>query len=747
MTDRIFEIEDGMPLAIWQNKYSRWLPSQRRYQTWAERVEEVVEGNFSLLEKRNMGFALNYEDITRTLELSKAGVMAYSGRHLQHGDEDQKNKWGEYWTNCSTAAFSFIKFFLLLKGSGVGRCYDSDICLVNWDFMPNTRFVLDSTHADYESWIESTKDANHKYPQTTKDVRWFQVEDSAEGWVKVVEILETASYQEKHKDKLFIFNFSKVRKRGAAIRGQQGRPASGPVPFIKALMEIASIKGASLAPWKQALFIDHYLASCVVIGGVRRSSRIAIKHWKDDGVMEFIDIKRGNFLWSANNSIAVDEEFWEQAKTPGRSTKARIIFEAACKSAYYDKTGEPAFINVDKLSWIQPEPGEINENNFLGSVVSKGLDIHPKTTAMIASCLRIILEAKDYSIVNPCSEISLSVLGGYCVVGDICLANVETLDEAIDSARLMTHALIRTNLMDFLYQGEVDRTNRIGVSIMGVHEFAYQHFGCVWGDLVGELTKGSPGQRFWDFIDQLGREAEVAAVEYSNRIGVNVPHTVLCTKPGGTVPKVTNLASEGINLPPYDFYLRWVQYHEHDKQLPGLIKSGYPTKDISSQYREHIAVGFPTITRAGRLMGSDVVTPKDATIAEQFVWLQRLELYWLGGDNKNNQLSYTMKYDSDKVSYSEYEDLIFKYMSSIKCCAMMPQINKSAYVYVPEERVTEEEYWDHMERIKRKETESYSEESIMCEGGACGIDGDYLEKRISEETLPSVKTLSLISSS
>jgi hypothetical protein len=78
---------------------------------------------------------------------------------------------------------------------------------------------------------------------------------------------------------------------------------------------------------------------------------------------------------------------------------------------------------------------------------------------------------------------------------------------------------------------------------------------------------------------------------------------------------------------------------------------------------------------------------------------------------------------------------------------MMPQINKSAYVYVPEERVTEEEYWDHMERIKRKETESYSEESIMCEGGACGIDGDYLEKRISEETLPSVKTLSLISSS
>ena len=158
--------------------------------------------------------------------------------------------------------------------------------------------------------------------------------------------LETAAFHRNNKDTVFIFDFSQVRPAGAPIKRQQNRPASGPVPLIRALQDVARIKGTRMKPWKQALFIDHYMASCVVAGGVRRSARMATKYWKDKDCIEFIDIKRDGFLYTANNSITVDAEFWEQARSP-RPSQARRVFEAAIGAAYFDNTGEPGFINVD----------------------------------------------------------------------------------------------------------------------------------------------------------------------------------------------------------------------------------------------------------------------------------------------------------------------------------------------------------------------------------------------------------------
>ena len=53
-----------------------------------------------------------------------------SGRHLQHGDTNQSERNMEVFTNCATAPASFILFYLLLNGSGVGRTYDNDMMIV-----------------------------------------------------------------------------------------------------------------------------------------------------------------------------------------------------------------------------------------------------------------------------------------------------------------------------------------------------------------------------------------------------------------------------------------------------------------------------------------------------------------------------------------------------------------------------------------------------------------------------------------
>lgn len=110
-----FVVPEGMPRAVFEAKYSRKKPDGS-FQTWAERTTEVVKGNCAL-------HPTGADDYERLLALTKKGVIAWAGRHLQQGDLDQTNKQMEIFTNCSTAMASFIKFWLLMKGSGVGRCF------------------------------------------------------------------------------------------------------------------------------------------------------------------------------------------------------------------------------------------------------------------------------------------------------------------------------------------------------------------------------------------------------------------------------------------------------------------------------------------------------------------------------------------------------------------------------------------------------------------------------------------------
>ena len=95
-------------------------------ETWGDVADRVAMGNVALVEPFNL---------MEAAELRQAiadGVVLMSGRHLQHGDKTQPGRNLEVFTNCSTAAFSYSLFYLLLNGSGVGRSYDDDLMIVDW---------------------------------------------------------------------------------------------------------------------------------------------------------------------------------------------------------------------------------------------------------------------------------------------------------------------------------------------------------------------------------------------------------------------------------------------------------------------------------------------------------------------------------------------------------------------------------------------------------------------------------------
>lgn len=714
------KLDGGMGEAVARRTYLRRVTDaetgRERWERWDEVAERVARGNTLLIPSGQKKHRQTEFEIMRK-HISN-GSMLMSGRHLQHGDETQPGRNMEVFTNCSTAAASYILFYLLMNGSGVGRAYDDDMCLVDWDNMPNVRCVLSAEHPDFEWGVdESRRDAEHKYG-TENGIQWFMVPDSREGWAQAVELIEVMAYEKKWKNEMLVLDFSEVRAKGQPIRGMQNRPSSGPKPLMNAIKRLATIKGAHMSPWRQAMFVDHYLAECVLVGGARRSARIATKVWTDPEVIDFVNIKRGGFLWSANNSVAVDEKFWKQ-----RSAHARKVLDAILDASYHDGTGEPGFINQHRL--VQNDDGY---DGYQDGKFAEGLKYKPyaRTEKLLAHVARNA-EAKIYQqIPNPCGEISLNMLGGYCVIGDVVPYFCPTIDDAEEAFRAMARALIRVNGMDCLYNREVKRTNRIGVGMTGIHEFAWNMFGYSFYDLIDEQKS----QDFWNTLARFKRAVVEEAAAYSKKLGVTVPHTNTTIKPSGTISKLFAL-TEGAHLPSMREYIRWVQYRSDDPQVKKYKDKGYPVKELRS-YEGSTAVGFPTqplICRIG--MNGELVTAAEASPEDQYKWLMLLEKYWIVGvdeqgnplEDTGNQVSYTLKYDPDKVKYEQFAEMVKQYQSQVKCCSVMPQQDATAYEYQPEQPVTISEFMRVLDEIEKDEDllEDIDYEQLKCSTGACPI--------------------------
>jgi len=717
------KLDQGMGKAVARRTYLRRVTDEKtkreRWEKWPEIADRVARGNTALVKNfKGIGKKHQEEEYQLLKKHISNASMLMSGRHLQHGDETQPDRNMEVFTNCSTSSSSFVLFYLLMNGSGVGRAYDDDMCLVNWDNMPNVRCVIDADHADFAWGIdESLRDAKHKYGDDD-GIHWFEVPDSREGWGQAVEMVETMAFEKKYKDDMLILDFTKVRPKGSPIKGMHARPSSGPKPLMNAISKLATVKGAGMSPWKQSMFVDHYLAECVLVGGARRSARIATKSWSDSEIFDFIAIKRGGFLWSANNSVAVDDKFWKQ-----RSNHSKKVLEAIMSSSYKDGTGEPGFINQHRL--VQNDDGYegYQDGKYAESAKYKPM----KRSEKMLSKLARNAGAKVYSqIPNPCGEISLNMLGGYCVIGDVVPYYCPTLDDAEDAFRAMARALIRVNSMDCLYSREVKRTNRIGVGMTGIHEFAWNMFGFSFRDVIDE----EKAQDFWQTLARFKRAVVEEAESYSKKLGVNVPHTNTTIKPSGTISKLFAL-TEGAHLPSMREYIRWVQYRSDDPMVKKYKDKGYPVKVLKS-YQGSTAIGFPTqplICRIG--MNGQLVTAAEATPEEQYKWLMLLEKYWIVGidtdgnplEDTGNQVSYTLKYDPEKVSYENFKKMVHEYQGEIKCCSVMPQQDATAYEYQPEQPVTTSEFMRVLDEIEKDETimEDIDFEHLKCESGACPI--------------------------
>lgn len=269
--------------------------------------------------------------------------------------------------------------------------------------------------------------------------------------------------------------------------------------------------------------------------------------------------------------------------------------------------------------------------------------------------------------------------------------------------------------MPSVYQAEVQRTNRIGVGLTGIHEYAYARFGYSFGDLLDE----EKSQDFWQTLARFSQAVRDEAETYSESIGVACPHTFTAVKPAGTTSKIFGL-TEGVHLPAMGCYMRWVQFANSDPKLQQYKDDGYPVRKLKT-YKGTSIVGFPTKPTICDIMPEDkIVYAGDATPREQYQWLRLLEKYWIG--DSGNQISYTLKYKPEDVPYEAFKQYLREGQPKIKCCSVMPQEEMVSYEYSPEEPITLEEYDEWMSQINSKEDEDVSREHLECGTGGCPID-------------------------
>jgi adenosylcobalamin-dependent ribonucleoside-triphosphate reductase len=709
-------------------------------------ADRVAAGNMALL-----GEAADPVEQARLRNAIATGALITSGRHLQHGDAAQPGRNMEVFTNCATAAASFVLFYLLLNGSGVGRAYDDALMATDWGQAPRLRLRLDSGHPD----APTTRAARHRFgtefallpwgtteeaysdAQDAEVAAWIArefeigtapeegahvIEDSREGWAKAVELVESRAFAGAAGETLLL-DFSAIRPCGAAIAGMQGRPASGPLSLMRAFANlrhhvIEPARAGTLPRWEQALLADHHLSVEVQVGGARRAARMATKSWRDPGILRFIRAKAEGGLWTANNSVMVDAAFWAGVRAArGGSTApgdlhALAVFDEATRCGFIN--GEPGFINGDKLDDHRTGRARAKPVHADGRDLRSARYRADHAVGLLAEIARRA-QATDFpATTNPCGEITLHVTGGYCVIADFAplLACPVALgayppggapDEVAaewdarveDSVRLGVRFLMRANTMDALYGEEVRRTNRMGIGPTGLHEWAWMRFGLAFDDLLDE-ARAAP---FWAMLARLSDAAKEEGASYAEQLGMPAPFTVTTVKPAGTTSKLFGL-TEGAHLPARRQYLRWVQFRgrrteagwaaDSDALLADYEARGYPVRALQS-FPGMAIVGFPTLPLIQRLgIGARLTTAPEASPEDQYRWLALLERHWIGAE-QGNQVSYTLKIFTDRHSLEEFRAMVLAHQPGIRCCAILPSRpdHELGYEYLPEEEIDE----------------------------------------------------------
>lgn len=663
---------------VYDRTYSRVKPDGTK-ETWPETVKRVVDGNLALVDAR-YELPGEREALGRMMEDFK---ILPAGRHIWASGvknaEHLFNCWVAGWTDRPADHFAFT-FMRLMEGGGVGASY-SNSNLVNYPPIQHflkVEIVCDTDHPDYETLL------NAGVLSDNYDSEWngaYPVEDSREGWAAALSDLIDTHYREDTVHFNRVYDISRIRHAGAKLK-TFGGTASGPLPLANMLTQVSEIlskraDGVNKLDGLSAMEIDHCIAQCVVAGGVRRSARMAMMHWDDPQIMEFIECKaKSGSHWTTNISVEVDERFWYQARQ-GKAWHAAKVLDAIAEGALHN--GEPGF-------WDSSYSNEGEPNRVVCT--------------------------------NPCGEITLEPWEP-CNLGHVNLAAfVGGRNEGVDFAgmllahKLMTRFLIRatySKVSDPKSREVLDRNRRIGVGHFGVASYLA---------MTGiKYSEAATDRQFRAMLIELAKSVDRAAIEFCHDLRIPVPVKKRTIAPTGTIAKMPGV-SEGVHPIFAKYFLRRVRFNKLGdamEQVEDLRAQGYkveddlyapntavveiPTKDILMQEVED---------RFGVEAAEDIVQAADDLPLHDMLAFQALyQDLWA-----DNAVSYTANFHPDKYTVDDIARSILAFAGRIKGGTIFPEASMPQSPYERLDR------WGYESAVAKQVADGIDEN---CSTGACPV--------------------------
>ncbi len=506
-------------------------------ETWPDTTVRAVDGNLALVDPQ----FIEEGERDKLIELLLTFSDIPAGRHLNASGV----KGRQYLFNCHAAGydpakpslhFSFL-FDELMQGGGVGSNYSNRYV----ESIPkiarsiDLHITCDESHPDLHEFEHLVSD--HDGEQTN---RYMKVDDSREGWIEAVELLCKLAFGEEtpwnvtkdEKEVALTIDVSGIRRRGSPLI-TSGGIACGPGPLVSLLSDLVKQLNSSVGrrlSSLQVMIIDHILASCVIAGGKRRSSRMSVKSWKDWDIFEFINCKREDGAhWSTNISVEIDDEFLE-AYGRGNDHAKRVARAIVLGKRL---NGEPGVWNRSLAQQGERDP----ESMFCP---------------------------------NPCGEIGLYMWEN-CNLGHVNLEMFagKPLEEMLEAFRLMARWLVRATFGDIpqaVQREVVSRNRRIGVGFMGYHAWLALHgirYSDSWNDKWVRSVLGAAKAA-----------VQEAATAYANQLDIPVPVKFTTLAPTGTVVTLPGTTSSGqAMMAPW--FIRLVRFSDMDPRLAEEKAKGY----------------------------------------------------------------------------------------------------------------------------------------------------------------------------
>lgn len=691
---------------VYLRTYSRFDHIKGRREHWKETCARVVNYSMSLYEGPADTAELRAEAEALFHEMFNLRLFT-AGRTMWIGGTDAARKFPLSNFNCSFTVVDSYRafvdaFYLMMLGTGVGfRVLPRDVTQLS---PIKTNVVV--AHKPYHPKAQEARVDNTTVYEDSGGV-YIIVGDSKEGWVDALSIYFDVLTSDKQIESIMI-NYDNVRQQGEILKTFGGR-ASGHTALRDMFKQIHKVvcRGTNQLSTVQAMDIMNIIGSCVVVGGVRRSSEITLFDIGDKEVMDakvdlWSDPAKADFYYRgmSNNSIYFTS----------KPTKAQLedIFKRVLNN------GEPGFINATAAARRRP--------NYAGT--------------------------------NPCAEILLAD-NGVCNLSEVNVAGFVGHDASkrpyidfnklADAVKLATRVGLRmTNVeLELPHWDAVQKRDRLtGVSLTGYVE-AMDAVGVDSSEpnsFVPIITEDGSyySLLLGDFLRTLNITANEEANLYAKEMRIPAPLLVSTIKPSGTISQLPTVSSGG-HSSYAPFYVRRVRISSFDPLAKTMLAVGYPVYPEATTMRpeefvklsnfermkvldsaQTWVIEFPIKTSAKRSANSE-------SAVEQLNRYFTLQEYWT-----DHNTSITITFSPEEVD--EIIEMILENWDNYIGVSFLPK-NTTAYPLLPYEEITEEEFakrrnqvehitWENIvaELVQRESKQTEEDEfDPDCAGGACPV--------------------------